>query len=242
VPGDNDRPPHGGEDQLVAEIIPLRRRAPLQRDTERLPVEEQFVGEQATAAGALTGERSVWEPPPSGQLRRRTPPKRPRATAAQQALGRRGYRRLLAVATLVPFATFVALLVVLAPTHPAPRRTSELRGNVALTSQGELAQQHSTAGSEDSRDRGPHARRHSTSSMRATKQVRRPGGSDLAESTSSGSPSKAESTVGAEVGAGTHSQASTVSSQSAVAQPAASSAAASNSTAQDECVPGELGC
>lgn len=226
MPRDGDIPGHGSEEQLVAEIIPLRRRA-----SQRPDVEQRLAGEQAMAACALTGERSVWEPP-SGELRRRIPPKRLRAAAVRRALGRHGFRGVLAVAALGLCVASVVLLLGLAPTHPAARRTSEMRGNVASTSNGKLAQQHS-ARSEDRGDRGSHAKHHGSSRAKVTKQARRPRGPDLAGR---------QSTAGSASLAVTHSQVSTVSSQPTVPQPAASSAAASDSTAQSECVPGELGC
>lgn len=236
MPGDGDTHGYGAEDQLVAEIIPLRRRAPQRPDIEQLPGEEEFTCRQESTASACnsTSERSVWEPP-SGELRRRGAARHQRAIAARRAIGHHAVRWLIAVVALLACATLVAALVVMAPPgHSAHGHSPQTHRNLASRTSVQSARRHMAARSSS---RGRRTADSGTSRKPASSsRGLSPTGSDSASNQEHAAGSKTTATPAAGGG-----QASVVRTTPA-AQPEAASASTSNSTASNECVPGELGC
>jgi hypothetical protein len=110
-PRDGDGISIDRDGELLAQIIPLRRRTSEPCAAEILADEpaDPLDGPDALPASAV--ERSVWEQP-SGQLRRRAPKAGPasRGPAADTRLpGRRGLAHLLTVAAVGAIAVVVAL-------------------------------------------------------------------------------------------------------------------------------------
>lgn len=234
---DGDRRLPSADEQLVAEIIPLRRRASRQPDS---PVHDDLRKRRTADVRPRTGDRSVWEPAADDvQLRRRP------SRAAQHSDTTRLPRSRRAVATLVAgivFAAAAALIVVAlrvapgTPTHAGGAQSHRVLGAISHGKQespetGRAI--HHTNTLSDAKHRGRHK---PSSAHRDTREQHDVGRASI--------PSRS---AGTGVVTSSRSASETTAAQSKTqpneAKTPPATVVASGSTAQDnECVPGELGC
>jgi hypothetical protein len=252
---DGDRPVPSQDEQLVAQIIPLRQRTdgPLADDRQTL-ADPQL--ERSTPPG---DERSAWEPPAPGELRRRATATPARSPFGGAAGARRVRRTALATAgALATLAVVTALGLTIAPAHPSARRSASASSKQALAaSAGKRQPQKSRPRTAASKPRAPRraARRfarhatHRSSTPASTNAGADPDvQADASLTTPRGTPAEqanmpSEPTSAAEQPAAQPQHDASEASESVSSSEAVSPAArTASSTAQSECVPGELGC
>jgi hypothetical protein len=242
-PGDDDGTPTEADDELVAQIIPLRRRDQASA-TQTLP-DEQSERFPRTHHSLPPAERSVWDQPTT-ELRRRTPARaHPDAREHRERSWRSERPRSVKVAATVFASVLCAGLLALTldtlkgRSAPAPARAQGSAGSAISASN-----QAGTASSRSSRLPVSASRGRAT---HQPKRHQRPGARHRA-----GPPKRAASTTPtveltvADAGAPTRSGNSTAPAAVENAASSAQSRPPSQTTdpapAQSQCVPGELGC
>jgi hypothetical protein len=234
-PGDDDGTPTEADDELVAQIIPLRRRDQAS-GTQTLP-DKQSGRFPRTDDPLPPAERSVWDQPTT-ELRRRTPARtRPDAPEHRnRAWTSERPRSLKVAATVFASVLCVGLLTLTLATlkgrsAPAPARAQgSARGAIAASNQAGAASRRSSR-SPVSSSRG--RARHETRRNARPRAHQWTGATKRAASTTP----TVEPTI-ADAGAATRSGNNTA--------PPTESPPPSQATdpppAQTRCVPGELGC
>jgi hypothetical protein len=252
-----------GEEALVAEVIPLRRR---EREPREQATQERASTDELVTGGAsprsmdvpAPGDRSVWDQPTT-DLRRRglrtgaTPPPASRGDAARTHVSRLSWGYLAVPVTVVVGAAVLALVLSGAlrstfgsaarlSASSTPPANSTTRGHAAITKRSPSLGARQPKGAAASRHRQEaHGR-----DLDRGHQSSAPG----AQSTAS-NLAVADAAVGAAASPGSGSAAASSAaeftpeargSEVAAARPTPEPAANMPSTQESQCVPGELGC
>ncbi len=267
---DGDGSDTRGEEGLVAEIIPLRRRTPACEEPRELAPQDDCPSTKQTSAA----ERSVWEPPTKTDLRRRTPQVSPGSLAAHgrwSSALRTPQRRVLAALTVVAALGVTLGVLVFGAVGRRPGvvsqrtnasvsvlRTASKNGATALaarhTAQVRPARsslQHRRGAS--SVGHRPHTTHHATSSLTAAREAdRASAAADAASAGASVARAQVPTTVpeqhaatqeNAGISQGEHGTDERSGATAATgSQTAPSQQPATPPAAASQCVPGELGC
>ncbi len=250
LPRDGDELSSDGEDGLIAQVIPLR-----QRTHEPAPYGPETLDDQfPPSKDAPLPERSVWEPPTTELRRRHTQPGSPTALAslahgAGRLASRLSWRfmAIVAVSVAVVVVLTVALDGALEGQHQSAARharSSSPRINATVTS-GRRPAKHSTARAHTTGDqpRGLQAGRH----KQPPGSVGRVDASETAVANSTAGATAetqpvARTPAAQSLGNEPSENASAHTQGAPAAQVGTSAHVSTPSTAQSQCVPGELGC
>jgi hypothetical protein len=238
---------NGGDQELVAQIIPLRR-------TRQHPGSFPRVSEPADEAAPL-GERSIWDQPTT-ELRR---PEAPGEARHRLALWQRCRESTWIATTALTAAGLLAAVTVVLVTgvlrgagHTAPPKVA-LSTSTGLTATDSITRRASGVSSQSRprvahrgrvthRNSQTHPRPHHSAAAgtRATNAVHVTGGSATTDGYAGGS--KVTATATAPPVTGGPIQQPVGNSGAGGVESVVSSSAAGSSSAADQCVPGELGC
>jgi hypothetical protein len=241
-PGDDDGTPTEADDELVAQIIPLRRRDQASA-TQTLP-DEQSERLPRTHHSLPPAERSVWDQPTT-ELRRRTPARACPDAREHRDSWRSERPRSVKVAAAVFASVLCAGLLALTldtlkgRSAPAPARAQGSAGSAISASN-----QAGTASSRSSRSPVSASRGRATHQPKRHQRPRarhRAGPPKRAASTTPTVELAASSAGGATRGVES-AAASAVENAPAPAQSPVPSHDTPPPPAQNQCVPGELGC
>ena len=239
-PGDDDETPTEADDELVAQIIPLRRRDQALA-TQTLP-DEQSERSPRPHDPRPPAERSVWDEPTT-ELRRRTlastrahvPERRNRAFRSDRP------RAVKVAATVLASFLCVGLLALTLDTlkgrsAPAPPRAQDSAGAISASNQAGAASRRSSK-SPVSSSRG--------SATHQPKREERPRAHHRAGPSKRSAPTTTTAEVadaGAAVRSGNNAAPAAVENAASSAQSSPPAQATDSAPAQTRCVPGELGC